>query len=164
MKIFIFCFEFHISLIGRVHFTVSQHSLVQVMIHCNMWGPKEPKLWVCGIKTETKYPQLHYYWILALRTLHRSFAVGDSNGMATGHILYQIYTNFPLPGTRKKGRPCKTWSECVKTYVHKWLAWLASTCKTEMLGELVFDIAWCCQPHWMGHGEHLNLKWIWMDG
>ena len=33
-----------------------------------------------------------------------------------------------------------------------------------MLGELEFDIAWCCQPHWMGHGQHLNLKWVWMDG
>ena len=33
-----------------------------------------------------------------------------------------------------------------------------------MHGELVFDIAWCCQPHWMGHGQHLNLKWIWLDG
>ena len=20
-----------------------------------------------------------------------------------------------------------------------------------------------CQPRWMGHGQHLNLKWIWMD-
>ena len=28
---------------------------------------------------------------------------------------------------------------------------------------LVFDIAWCCQPHRMGYGQHLNLKWIWMD-
>ena len=32
-----------------------------------------------------------------------------------------------------------------------------------MHGELVFDIAWCCQPHRMGNGLHLNLKWIWMD-
>ena len=33
-----------------------------------------------------------------------------------------------------------------------------------MHGELVFDIAcWCCQPHRMAHGQHLNLKWIWMD-
>ena len=33
-----------------------------------------------------------------------------------------------------------------------------------MHGELVFDIAWSCQPHRMGHGQHLNLKWIWKDG
>ena len=33
-----------------------------------------------------------------------------------------------------------------------------------MHGELVLDLAWCCQPHRMAHGQHLNLKWIWMDG
>ena len=31
-------------------------------------------------------------------------------------------------------------------------------CKTEAHGELVFDIAWCCQPHWMGHVQYPNLK------
>ena len=33
-----------------------------------------------------------------------------------------------------------------------------------MHGEPVFNIAWCCQPHRMGHGQPCNLKWIWMDG
>ena len=28
------------------------------------------------------------------------------------HVLYQI-TNFPIRGTRKQGKPRKTWSECV---------------------------------------------------
>ena len=28
----------------------------------------------------------------------------------------------------------------------------------------MFHIAWCCQPHRMGHGQHLDLKWIRMDG
>ena len=41
------------------------------------------------------------------------------------------------------------------------VAWLALTRKTEMLGEPVFSLAWCCQPHWMGHGQHPNIKWIW---
>ena len=27
------------------------------------------------------------------------------------------------------------------------------------------DIAWCCQPHLIGHGQQLNLKsTVWMDG
>ena len=30
--------------------------------------------------------------------------------------------------------------------------------------ETVFNIAWCCQPHRMRHGQHFNLKWIWIDG
>ena len=34
-----------------------------------------------------------------------------------------------------------------------------------MHGEPVFDIAWCCQPDRMGHGQHLNLRMDgWMDG
>ena len=41
------------------------------------------------------------------------------------------------------------------------VAWLALTRKTEMFGELVFCVAWCCQPYRMGHGQKSNLKWIW---
>ena len=43
------------------------------------------------------------------------------------------------------------------------VALLALTHLTEMHGKLVFHIVWCCQLHWMGHGQHFNLKWIWMD-
>ena len=43
------------------------------------------------------------------------------------------------------------------------VAWLALTHKTEMHGEMVFVIAWCCQPYRMGHGQHLNPKMD-MDG
>ena len=39
-----------------------------------------------------------------------------------------------------------------------YVAWLRLTHKTEMLGEAVLGIAWCCQPHWMGNGQHPNLK------
>ena len=57
----------------------------------------------------------------------------------------------------------KTWSECVKIDVNKCgLAGVDTLDKVH--GEPVFDIAWCCQPHRMGHGQHLNLRWIWMDG
>ena len=47
------------------------------------------------------------------------------------------------------------------------VAWLGLIHKTEMHGEPVFGVAWCCQPHWMGHGPHPNLKmdvmiWWWL--
>ena len=47
------------------------------------------------------------------------------------------------------------------------VAWLGLTHKTEILGEPVFGIAWCCQSHWMGHGQQPNLKmdmmiWWWL--
>ena len=36
-----------------------------------------------------------------------------------GHVLYQNYPKLSIPDTRKKGRPWKTWSECVKTDVNE---------------------------------------------
>ena len=38
------------------------------------------------------------------------------------------------------------------------VALLALTHCTEMHGEPVFNIACCCQPHRMGHGQHFNLR------
>ena len=90
------------------------------LIHCN---DRAMIHWICGIKERTKQPQLHYYRNLASRTLHRSFAVGVSDGMAVYNgprrVSNPAITNSPLPGTRKKGRPRKIWSECLKTYVHR---------------------------------------------
>ena len=46
------------------------------------------------------------------------------------------------------------------------VAYLALTHWTEMHGEPVCNIACCCQPHKMGHGQHFNLKKGsgWMNG
>ena len=38
------------------------------------------------------------------------------------------------------------------------VACLALTLKTETHGEPIFNVAWCCQPHQMGHRQHPNLK------
>ena len=74
------------------------------------------------LKIWTKHPQLH--WVLqkldikditsVLRWRHLSWH---------GHVqratsCIKSITNFPLPSTRKKGRPWKTRSECVKTDVN----------------------------------------------
>ena len=81
-----------------------------------------------------------------------------------GHIsCIESITNFQIPDTRKKWRPQKTWSECVKTEVNMWPSWRWPTWQ-EMQGEPVLYIVWCCQPHRMGYGQHLYLKRIWMDG
>ena len=36
------------------------------------------------------------------------------------------------------------------------MAWLTSIRKIETHGELAYDVAWCSQPHRMGHGLHPN--------
>ena len=35
---------------------------------------------------------------------------------------------------------------------------LALTRKTETYGGPLFDVAWCCQTHQIGHGQHPNVK------
>ena len=74
-------------------------------------------------------------------------------------------TNFQIPGTRKKGSPQRTWSECVKTDVNECGLAVVDPADRDACTAGVWHLAWCCQPHQMGHGQHLNLKWIWfMDG
>ena len=104
-----------------------------------------------------KTPSASQLQNLALSILRRSFIISSSDGMAMACI--KTITNFLIPGTWRQGRPRKTWSECVKTNVHE-----CGLAETEMHGELLFSIAWCCQPHRMAHGQHLNLNWIWMGG
>ena len=85
-------------------------------------------------KTETKHHQLHYCWNVSRRTLHRSFAVGN---VKQATFCVKSITSFPLPGTRKKGRPRKTWSECVKTDVDK--CGLASV---DSLDRVAWTVGW----------------------
>ena len=67
-------------------------------------------------KTEMKHPHLHYYRNLALRILHRSLGMAMYSGPRPVSNLSQIFT---ISGTRKQGRPRKTWSECVKTDINE---------------------------------------------
>ena len=114
-------------------------------------------------KTKMKHPQPHYSRNLALRILRQSFAAGGWDGMDMCSVprpvsnLSQIY-RFPAPeGKVGLERHGLNMSVLISGYV----ACLALTYKTEMHGELVLDIVWCCQSHSMGHGERPNLKWIW---
>ena len=96
---------------------------------CSMVAKRELTVpWSVGSvasNTETKYHQFHYLGNLVSRMSHRSFAVGGSDGWY-GHVqratsCIKSITNFLIPGTKKKGRPRKTWTwlECEKTDVNK---------------------------------------------
>ena len=69
--------------------------------------------------TETKHLQLHYYRDLSLKILRRSFAVGDSDGVAMWQATCCIksITRFLIIGPRNLGWPRKTWFEFMKTDV-----------------------------------------------
>ena len=55
-------------------------------------------------------------------------------------------TNLRIPGTKKKGRRWKTWSECVNC--EDWCQWVWPSwrCPTKQrcMESQCFDIAWCC--------------------
>ena len=113
-------------------------------------------------KSKMKHPQPHYSRNLALRILWQYFSVGRWDGMVMWSVLgpvsdlSQTY-RFPAPegkeGLEQHGLNV---SKLISMNVH--MAWLALSRKTKMHGEPVFDIAWCCQPHQMGHRQHPNLK------
>ena len=75
--------------------------------------------------------------------------------------------NFPILGTRKQGRPGNTWSECVMTDVSNF--GLASIDPQDRDARragfrlILVSSLRHCQPHRMGHGQHLKLKMD-MDG
>ena len=94
-----------------------------------------------------KTPSASQLQNLALSILRRSFIISSSDGMAMACI--KTITNFLIPGIWRQGRPRKTWSECVKTNVHE-----CGLAETEMHGELLFSIAWCCPSM-----AELWLKW-----
>ena len=93
-------------------------------------------------KTNTKYPRLHYARNLALTILRQS------------QMIKSVTT---IPGTIMRGRPKRRGLNMWRT-ISVYVAWLALTGRTDMHGEPLFDVVWCCQHRWMGHGQHPNLK------
>ena len=118
--------------------------------------------WICGTKVQDETPSASLLKKLALRILWQYFSVGRWDGMVMWSVpgpvsdLSQTY-RFPAPegkeGLEQHGLNV---SKLISMNVH--MAWLALSGKTKMHGEPVFDIAWCCQPHQMGHRQHPNLK------
>ena len=102
-------------------------------------------------KSKMKHPQPHYSRTLALRILWQSFAVGGCDGLDVYSVPHSVSN---LSHTHRFLRHGLNVSRLISVNV----ACLALTRNAEMHGESVFDIAWCCQPHWMGHGQHHNLK------
>ena len=121
--------------------------------------------WICGIKDRDKTP---------LASLLQKLSIMDIGPLlsviiwpcTTAHVLIKSITNFQNPGIRKKGRPPKTWSECVKTDVNECGLAGVDPLDRDAWRAVVFNTACCCQPHRMRQGQHLNQIDMdgWMDG
>ena len=81
------------------------------------------------------------------------------------HILYQICHKFLTPENKKSKEGLERRGLNVWRLMSVIVAWQALTPKTKMYRAPEFD--WCCQPHEMRPGHHLNLKMDmdgWMQG
>ena len=83
--------------------------------------------WLCHDLLDLWYPRQRRNTLsfTTTKTWHREYYIGPSLSLRWyGHVqgamsCIESISNFPLPGTRKKGRPRMTWSACVKTDVGK---------------------------------------------
>ena len=139
-----------------------------IMLHgSETWGTntldlkrlcRSGRAWSAGTvapKSEMKHPQPHYLKKLGIKDITAVLRGGRL--WWYGHVqratsCIKSVTNLPLPGPRGK-EELERHGLNVSKLISRNVA-----CKTETHGELVFDIAWCCQPHWMGHGKYPNLK------
>ena len=116
---------------GKVYVTCIRSA----MIHgSETWGPKEHELWqlrrndcaimcwICGIKDTDETPStslLQKLDIKDITSVPRCWRLRWYGHVEWAMSCVQSIPNFRIPGTRKKGRPQKTWSECMKTDVNK---------------------------------------------
>ena len=117
----------------RIHGKVYDACVLSAMLHgCDIWGPKEPKLrrlchnersmirWIRGIKDRDETPSAAL--LQKLGTEDITSVLHCRRLKFYGHVQQAMsciksITNFPFLCTRKKGRPWKTWCECMKTDV-----------------------------------------------
>ena len=108
----------------RIHGKVCEVCVRSAMLHGGeTLGPMDRELrqlhrndcamnrWICGIKNRDETPTA------SLLQKHRGHYIGPLLQQATPCI--KSIANFALLGIRKKGRPRKTWSECMKTNVDR---------------------------------------------
>ena len=110
--------------------------------------------WICGTKGRDKTSSASLLRKLAMTISQQSLVVGGSLGMDMSCVKSVAYLFPAFEGEEGIGR-----GPNVVRMVSVNVASLALTHKrnTEH-GELVFDVAWCCQHHRIWHGQHPNLN------
>ena len=113
-------------------FEVCFRSAIMVMLHGGVaWGPKRNSelqrlcrndrnliRWICGTRDETPSAALlQKIRIEDITPVLRSRRLNWYGHVQRATSCINSITNFPIPGTRKQGKPSKTWSGCVKTGV-----------------------------------------------
>ena len=107
--------------------------------------------WICGIKDRDEIPSGSRLQKLGIEDITSVLRLRRLS------LLSNLSQTFHFPALESK-------EGLGKHGLNVWrpmsvsMAKLAFTHCTEMHGEPVFNIACCCQPHRMGHGQHFNLR------
>ena len=123
----------HQTPLTRIHRNVYEAYVGSPMAHGNeKCGPKEPESrqlslnyramiqWICGIKYMDETPSSSLFQKLGIDDITLVFhcrQLREYDRVKRTTSCIKSITDFPLPVSRKKGRPQKTWSECGKTDV-----------------------------------------------
>ena len=110
----------------RIHGKVYEVCVhLAMLLGSETWGPEEPQ-WPCHDtldlwlqRPRQTSPQLHYYRNLAedITSVLRCQWLRWYGHIQRAMSCIKYITNCQFHGPRKKGRPQKTWSDCVKTDV-----------------------------------------------
>ena len=115
--------------------------------------------WICGTKDRDETLSASLQSKLGIEVITR--VLRSQRARSYSHTQQAVScikssTNFQIPALESMkcldGRDLNIWR--LMSAIVTWMA---------MHGEPVFSIAWWCQPHRMRHGQHLNLKLIWME-
>ena len=76
--------------------------------------------WICGVKPHDEVPMETLYTKLGIQEV--AVALRTKRLIWYGHVAYasswtNSITSIAIPGPRGRGRPMKSWSECVKADV-----------------------------------------------
>ena len=117
-----------------------------------------------------KLGRVNWQWPCTAKTQARSAMIGRKNinidrSDKSSPLLWIFFCNPIVPYGKKYGTAGR--SSGTAGYIRKiypCLLWGLISTIPECWEMQINTFSCFCQPHRMGHGQHLNLKWIWMDG
>ena len=112
--------------------------------------------WICGTKLEDETPSANLLKKLDIADI--SAVLRSRRLRWAGHVQratswIKTITDFLIPGVRGRGRPRKTWRECLRKDEQE-CGLSGANRKTESHGEQACVVVWCCRPHRMGQEKH----------
>ena len=112
--------------------------------------------WICGVKLNDEVPTVSLYNKLGITEV--SDALRSKRLRWYGHATRatsctNATMNMTLPSTRGRGRPRKSWSDCINSDLKECCLGNTSPQTEEPGGQVLDDLAACCLPQCLGHPQ-----------